>query len=200
MLHTPSSRERSWLTTMTVPAKLFSSCSSESTVTASRSLVGSSRSSTLGRCDSTRSSWSLRRSPPDSMSTSVCHRARSKLTEASRRAAAASRVSPGFAVASLRYAASSAISETNCMTRCLGSGKTGGSCVRKPMRTASPKTSSPPASSWSPDSVRKKVDLPAPFGPTMPTLLPLANCMVTWSRMLPRRGTVTVTFLRPTMA
>mmetsp|Transcript_114669 Transcript_114669/g.335295 ORF Transcript_114669/g.335295 Transcript_114669/m.335295 type:complete len:263 (-) Transcript_114669:1028-1816(-) len=129
---TPSSSERSWLTRITVPGHGCSSLSRASTVTASKSLVGSSNSNTLGPCESTRRSCSRRTSPPESMETCVCQRSSAKFTDFSRDAVARSRVMPLISgrKESSASKASSAISATALMTFCLGSAQRGGSCER----------------------------------------------------------------------
>ena len=68
---TRSSRYRSCETTTSVPGQPSSRSSSAASVSVSRSLVGSSSSSTLGSPSSSRSSCSRRRSPPDRSLTGV---------------------------------------------------------------------------------------------------------------------------------
>ncbi|SKU81478.1 Uncharacterised protein [Mycobacteroides abscessus subsp. abscessus] len=69
--HTRSMRYRSWLTTTRVPAQPSSRSSTCCSVSISRSLVGSSSSSTFGSAMSTRVNCSRRRSPPERSPTGV---------------------------------------------------------------------------------------------------------------------------------
>mmetsp|Transcript_82488 Transcript_82488/g.163793 ORF Transcript_82488/g.163793 Transcript_82488/m.163793 type:complete len:379 (-) Transcript_82488:1168-2304(-) len=180
---TPSKRDRSWLTMITVPFHGCRSLSSESTVTASKSFVGSSRSKTFGRCDSTRSSCSRRASPPESMPTRECHRSCAKLTCLKRLAATCSRVLPFVSGNKLSSASitSSAISATCSLTVCNSSFHTFASCFRKPRRTESPSMRSPPSRDCSPEMALKSVLFPAPLGPITPTLTPRLKANVTAS-------------------
>mmetsp|Transcript_89884 Transcript_89884/g.214772 ORF Transcript_89884/g.214772 Transcript_89884/m.214772 type:complete len:110 (+) Transcript_89884:358-687(+) len=107
--------------------------SRESTVTASKSFVGSSRIRTFGFCTSTRSSCSRRFSPPESMPTCVLHRLWAKLMARSIAARLPSMdIEASFSrmPVSPWLVAAIAISATTSMTRCFGSGHCGGSCER----------------------------------------------------------------------
>ena len=68
---TRSIRYRSWLTTSSVPGQESSRSSSADRVSVSRSLVGSSSTSTFGSAIRIRSNCNRRRSPPDRSATRV---------------------------------------------------------------------------------------------------------------------------------
>ena len=122
----------------------------------SRSLVGSSSSSTFGEAISTLARYSLRFSPPESRSTGVyCTSAGkrncSSICEAEKRPSGVSTYS--------------AMSRMKSMSRSFGS-IFGNSCAKKPTFTVSPIFTVPLSGASSPASMRSSVVLPQPLSPT----------------------------------
>ena len=134
----------------------------------SRSLVGSSSSSTLGSAMRTRVSCRRRRSPPERSPTGVRWRAGVK----PRRSAsweALSSMSPN----ATRAATSSIASSTRW-----SSGRSSSSCLSHPMRTVLPSLRRPAARGASPARARRSVVLPEPLTPTRPSRSPGASRQV----------------------
>mmetsp|Transcript_585 Transcript_585/g.1867 ORF Transcript_585/g.1867 Transcript_585/m.1867 type:complete len:200 (-) Transcript_585:18-617(-) len=157
-----SRKKRSWLTTKTQPAKSSSASSRLRIVLTSRSLVGSSSSSTLPPDLSTLASCTRLRSPPDSLESGFC---------------CAWPVKPNHE----QYAREL----TSCVPRVIVSSPAESSSKTELspcsdwrdwstqiILTLSPTTSSPSSGACSPVSMRTRVVLPAPFGPTTPTMPP----------------------------
>ena len=134
----------------------------------SRSLVGSSSSSTLGSVASSRSICSRRRSPPDRSLTGVQMRLSVKPNTSASWPAESSR-SPSLT----RRATSSTASSSR---RCPGSSLS--SWDRNAARTVEPVTRRPPSGVESPASRRSRVVLPEPLAPRMAIRSPGPTCQV----------------------
>ena len=121
----------------------------------SRSLVGSSSSSTLGSPSSSRSSWSRRRSPPE----------RSPIRAVSRSPVKPNRSSIAVAVTSRPPTdATRRIDSTESSTRCAGS-RLSSACVRCASATVRPVRSRPASGGDSPASTESTDVLPDPLTP-----------------------------------
>ena len=156
LVATLSTNSRSWLTNNKVPLNSAIRSSSSSSVSTSRSLVGSSMTSKLAGCANNRASNRRFRSPPDNMETGEFKRSGGKRKSCSqpetwRRCPLMMTLSPPPVTFSMTVAAGS-----NC-ARCWSKYATS-SFV--PCRTL------PDCGSNWPSSKRSSVVLPAPFGPS----------------------------------
>ena len=132
----------------------------------SRSLVGSSSSSTLGSVSSSRSSWKRRRSPPDrspsravSLSPVKPNRSSIEVAVISPSAVFVTRRMPSTVGSTRASGFRSSVSWSRCWVRCW-------SAIVRPCLTL------PTSGASAPDSSDSTEVLPAPLTPTMPTRSP----------------------------
>ena len=123
----------------------------------SRSLVGSSSSSTLGSAIRSRVSCSRRRSPPERCPTGVHCRAAGNPSRSNTDDAVSS------SLPSRTYFATSSVASS---TR-ISPGRSTSSCDSSAICTVLPRTTRPPSSGRSPVSACSRVVLPEPLTPTM---------------------------------
>ena len=150
-----SRNARSWLTTTSAPGQSSRKSSRARSESRSRSFVGSSSSSTFGRFASVRSSWSRRRSPPDSVPmgahcASPSNQNRSSSDESDQSA--------------LRAGPADGVADPHRPGR--GRRRAG---PRPRARPWSPTTTRPSAGAMRPPMTWSSVVLPAPLGPTTPS-------------------------------
>ena len=159
---TRSRKYRSWETTTRVPGQPSRKSSSTVRVSMSRSLVGSSSSSTLGSPSSSRSSWKRRRSPPE----------RSPM-----RAVSLSPVKPNRSSREVALSSPPAVRTTRAWDSIVASTRAWGSSgvtswVRCARATVRPRRTRPAVGSSAPESSESTEVLPAPLTPTSPTRSP----------------------------
>ena len=145
-----SRKARSWLTTTSAPGQSSRKSSSARSVSRSRSLVGSSSSSTLGWRASVATSCSRRRSPPDSESTGA-HMA-SASNQKRRQSASSVQSGRRDGPATTSMAREPAVERRD---------RAGRSSRR---RRSEPVTTAPAVGVSRPARISSSVDLPAPFG------------------------------------
>ena len=192
---------------MTAPLYDCRCCSSHRTLSASRWFVGSSRSSRSGFCSSSFASATRRRSPPESLVTgsspggvrsasiacSSCE-SRSQPSAASISscrvpisASRASKSASGSAISaeiSLKRSSFALIATPSWMfSSTVLVSSSSGSCMRMPTVKPGVSLASPLDGVSRPAMIFRIVDLPAPFGPTMPILAPGRKDIVTSSRI-----------------
>mmetsp|Transcript_27247 Transcript_27247/g.45582 ORF Transcript_27247/g.45582 Transcript_27247/m.45582 type:complete len:216 (-) Transcript_27247:339-986(-) len=166
-----SRNQRSWEMMIEVPPKLLRASSSDRRVSTSRSFVGSSSMSTLPPLLRVLASCRRFLSPPESEPTFFCWSAPEKLYQ--EQYCRALMVRPPSDTSSLPPLSSSYTVFSDWSSSRLWSTYMG--------TTVSPTVSSPPSDVCSFMIMRNRVVLPAPLGPTMPTMAPAGMMKLAFS-------------------